>query len=198
MKNFFILTLLVMFTFSLFAKKVEIEVAKTIAKTHYVLQYEQIVGTTTETPTVLETYFLEKENATLIYIFNFKNGFAIVSADDAVVPILGFSLNGKYLEDNQPPAFIDLIEHYKNQINYAIKNQIKGSDETLSLWSFYTNSDNNRDSNCEIWPKFFIVNPLLTTTWNQNCYYNDKCPYDVKTPSYPVNYCNHVPNGCVA
>jgi hypothetical protein len=198
MKKFYILTLLVMFTFSLFAKKVEIEVAETIAKNYYVIQYEQIKGSTTETPSVLETLTQKKENKILIYIFNFRDGFTIVSADDAVVPILGFSLTGKYQEENQPPALIDLIQHYKDQIDYAIKNRIKGSDETLSLWSFYTNSDNNRDSNCEIWPKYFIVNPLLTTTWNQNCYYNDKCPYDVKAPSYPVNYCNHVPNGCVA
>lgn len=187
-----------MFAFSLFAKKVEIDVARTIAKNYYVLQYEQIKGTTTETPSDLETLVLKKENETLIYIFNFRDGFTIVSADDAVVPILGFSLTGKYIEKNQPPALIDLIEHYKDQIDYAIKSRIKGSDETLSLWSFYTNSDNNRDSNCKIWPKYFIVNPLLTTTWNQNCYYNAKCPYDVKAPSYPVNYCNHVPNGCVA
>lgn len=184
-----------MFTFSLFAKRVEIDVARTIAKNYYVLQYEQIKGTTTETPSDLETLVLKKGNETLIYIFNFKEGFTIVSADDAVVPILGFSLTGKYIEENQPPALIDLIQHYKEQIDYAIKNRIKGSDETLSLWSFYTNSDNNRDSNCEIWPKYFIINPLLATTWNQNCYYNDKCPYDVKAP---IGYCNHVPNGCVA
>jgi len=79
-----------MFAFSLFAKKVEIDVARTIAKNYYVLQYEQIKGTTTETPSDLETLVLKKENETLIYIFNFRDGFTIVSADDAVVPILGF------------------------------------------------------------------------------------------------------------
>jgi len=39
---------------------------------------------------------------------------------------------------------------------------------------------------------------LLTTTWDQNCYYNQKCPYDEQVPSEPKDYCNHVPNGCAA
>ncbi len=184
-----------MFTISLSANKVEIEIAKTVAINHYVLQYEQIKGTIIEAPSVLETFILEKENDPVIYIFNFEDGFTLISANDAVIPILGFSIEGKYIEENRPPALIDLIEHYKDQIDYAIKNVAKGSDETLYLWSFYSNPDNLKDSDCEIWPKHFIVYPLLTTRWDQTCYYNAKCPYDVQSAP---EYCNHVPNGCVA
>ncbi len=195
MKRFIILTPLVMLVFSLYAKKVEIENAKTVAKNHYVIQYEQIIGKTPEIPLILDITVLSKENETVIYIFNFEKGFTIVSADDAVVPILGYSFDGKYNEKNRPPALVDLIEHYKDQINYAIKNQVKSSDEILSLWSFYTNPDNLKDSECEIWPKYFFINSLLTTTWNQNCYYNDKCPYDIQSPP---GFCDHVPAGCTA
>jgi hypothetical protein len=39
------------------------------------------------------------------------------------------------------------------------------------------------------------VNPLLGTTWNQSCFYNELCPSD---PNAPYGYCGHVPVGCVA
>jgi len=198
MKKFFILTLAVMFTISLFAKKVDIENAKNIAKNHYVLTYENTMGKTIEYPTIMESFSLAKENETILYIFNFANGFSIVAADDAVIPVLGYSFEGKYNSEDQPPALIELMEHYKDQINYAIKNRLKSSEETRSQWSYYSNMENaNRDSDCEIWPKYLIKNPMLSTIWDQKCYYNDKCPYD----DYIVNQfccCSHVYTGCVA
>jgi len=195
MKKLISFTVVFILTINLYSEKVGIEIAKTIAKNHYVLQCEQINGVTSKTPSILETFVLEKENDSVVYIFNFENGFTLVSADDAVIPILGFSLDGKYNEENRPPAFIDLIEYYKNQISYAIINKYKGNEEILLLWSFYSEPENLKGNDCEIWPKYFIVNPLLSTRWNQNCYYNDKCPYDIHSP---YGYCYHVPNGCVA
>jgi hypothetical protein len=195
MKTLILLTSLVFLTISLFAKKVEISIAQTVAKNLYVLQYSLVNGDTIQLPTITETYILEKENETVIYVFNFKDGFAFISADDAVIPVLGFSLNGKYSEINKPPALRDLIEHYKNQIIYIIRNQFNGSEDVLYLWSLYSNPENRNGSSCQIWPKYFIVNPLLSTTWDQNCYYNQKCPLDLLSP---IGYCNHVPNGCVA
>lgn len=168
---------------------------KLLPKTIMLYSTNKSIGKTPEIPLILDITVLSKENETVIYIFNFEKGFTIVSADDAVVPILGYSFDGKYNEKNRPPALVDLIEHYKDQINYAIKNQVKSSDEILSLWSFYTNPDNLKDSECEIWPKYFFINSLLTTTWNQNCYYNDKCPYDIQSPP---GCCDHVFTGCVA
>ena len=39
---------------------------------------------------------------TLLYIFNVGGGFAIVAADDAVTPILGYSPNGHFNSQNIP------------------------------------------------------------------------------------------------
>lgn len=187
-----------MFTISLFAKKVDIENAKNIAKNHYVLTYENTMGKTIEYPTIMESFSLTKENETVIYIFNFDIGFSIVSADDAVIPILGYSFEGKFNTEDHPPALIELLEHYKDQINYAINNNLETSEETQFQWSYYSNMENAKEgSECEIWPKYLNKNPMLSTIWEQKCYYNDKCPYD----DYIVTAmccCSHVWAGCVA
>ena len=196
MKKLITLTLAVLISFSLFAKKVEIEEAKIIAKNHYSLLYELIKGNTIENLLIVESFTLTKDNEIVIYIFNFENGFTLVSATDVVSPVLGYSFEGKYKEENQPPAFIDLIEHYKSQISLAIKTKLESTDETISEWEFYSNPENLRSyGKCGFWPKYFSVNPLLTTLWNQNRWYNAKCPYDIRS----CDSCNdHVFAGCVA
>ena len=196
MKKLSILTLTVLISFSLFAKKVEIEEAKNVAKNYYSLQFEKIKGETIENLLILESFTLTKENDEVIYVFNFENGFVLVSSDDIATPVLGFSFEGKYTDNDQPPAFIEMLEHYKNQISYALENNLKRTSEIISEWEFFSNPENLKGyGECRIWPKFFVKNPLLTTTWNQDCYYNAKCPYDSQSPP---GYCNHVPNGCVA
>ena len=51
----------------------------------------------------------------LFYVFNAddNNGFVIVSGDDNLTPILGYSTSNNYSEINIPPAFKKLLEKYK-------------------------------------------------------------------------------------
>ena len=44
----------------------------------------------------------QQEGDTLFYVFNVGGGFAIVAADDAVTPILGYSPNGHFNSQNIP------------------------------------------------------------------------------------------------
>lgn len=118
------------------------------------------------------------------------------SADDLVEPVLGFSLENSYIGKDIPPALVDFLAHYKEQIGYAIKEQIKSDEKILVKWEFLSDVKNLKDyENCEIWPKYFSRSPMLTTTWDQNRYYNHLCPYDTQSPA---GYDNHVPAGCVA
>ena len=57
---------------------------------------------------------------TVYYVFNFsgKNGFVIVAADERAYPILGYSFNGNYTIDNQPPAFSAWMECRKKEISF--------------------------------------------------------------------------------
>ena len=51
------------------------------------------------------------------YIINIREtGFAIVAADDRVYPLLGYSFNHYYSENNHPIQFSDMLEFFKKQI----------------------------------------------------------------------------------
>ncbi|MDZ7741569.1 MAG: C10 family peptidase [Bacteroidota bacterium] len=195
MKKLFIILMIIALSVNLLAEKVDVDKAKVIAKDYYSFQLNNITGEALSDPELKETFTIKNLNDTLFYVFNFESGFTIVSAEDLVPPILGFSVEGLFSVENQPPGLADLFEHYKNQIIWARSNLTEQSEEVYEKWQSLHNLKNRSYGTCEIWPKTYAVNPILTTTWNQACYYNDKCPYDTKAP---LGYCNHVPNGCVA
>jgi len=113
-----------LFSFAL-ADTISIETAKEVAKNLY---YERSVLPYSEFE-ILDEYFTEKINdIDLIYIFNFEPpGHVMVSSDDRVVPILGYSYEHNYSLENHPPALDWLINDYKHQIKEAIDNDIKAN-----------------------------------------------------------------------
>ena len=144
---------MVVLSFNLFAKKVEIEKAKLVAKNYYYLQLEQLKGIKIEKENLKfsQAFEIKHESNLVFYIFNIENGFVIVSADDLVEPILGFSIENRYSGKDLPPALVDLLAHYKEQISYAIKEQIKSDEKILQKWEFLTDIENMKDyGNCEI------------------------------------------------
>ncbi|MCK9411082.1 MAG: C10 family peptidase [Prolixibacteraceae bacterium] len=125
---------------------------------------------------------------TLYYVLNdtINKGFIIVSADKRVWPILGYSLDGKFSESNQPPAFIDWMEQRKQEIAHIKKNNLPIDDKTTQEWDKLSSSNSNSSLETT------LVEPLLQTTWDQGCYYNSLCPSDIN------GKCGHVWTGCVA
>ncbi len=125
------------------------------------------------------------------YIFAGDNnkGFVIVSGDDAVKPILGYSTESSVNINNLPPAFRKWMENNKKQIVYAKTHSTSATPEITTMWdNYFTNtfvSDNSRSSNS--------VNPLCTTTWDQQPYYNEGCPYDAANTTN-----QHAVTGCPA
>jgi len=118
------------------------------------------------------------------YTFTFNSGgFVIVAADDASLPILGYSFENGMPEEITNPATKEWLESYSQEINNIISARLSNR-ETLEQWDKIRNGNfpsPTRD-----------VNPLLTTTWDQGCFYNVLCPYDASGP------CQHVYTGCVA
>jgi len=125
------------------------------------------------------------------YIFNVNNnnGFVIVSADDRIIPILGYSLSGNYSEnDEMPPAYVEWMNHYKEQIIYLKSNNLLKTSKTInSNWLKYTAKHTLKSTTVND-----EVSPLVSTTWSQECYYNNLCPEDNN------GYCGHAEVGCVA
>lgn len=113
------------------------------------------------------------EERTIFYVFNLDNvGFVIVSGDDTVIPILGYSDQGIFHSDNMPPAFQKWLEGYKNEIIYVVSNDIKATEEITKQWDLQminksAKSTLNTNS----------VAPLLQLIqWGQSPYYNTLCP----------------------
>ncbi len=125
-----------------------------------------------------------KDNITTFYVFIFgENGFVIISADDAVKPLLGYSTDNPFAKGNKSPSAESWLERYNKEIKYIIDNNFDNS-LTKGEWDKVLSNKFNESK--------LAVNPLLTTTWNQDCYYNLLCPAATGGP------CGRVYAGCVA
>jgi len=140
--------------------------------------------------TSLDLAFTKTVNGQPVYyIFNVnKNeGFVIISAEDNVYPVLGYSFNGSYTGQNGPESenFNYWMKNYSDQIIYARENSLQADAFISSTWNELLKSIATVKS-------FDDVNPLLTTFWDQGTYYNSLCPSASGGPG------GHVYTGCVA
>lgn len=134
------------------------------------------------------SYLVKDQGIDLFYVFNINGdkGFVLVSATDQVIPVLGYSFEGNYKQDNQPEAVQSWINGYKQQIASAISLNLPADEATSTQWKKYTQDGFTAEKS------MLSVNPLLTTNWDQGCYYNSLCP------AAAGGDCNHVWVGCVA
>ncbi len=119
-------------------------------------------------------------NEALYYVFNVNenDGFVIVSADDAAIPVLGYSNTGSYVAENLPPQLSYWMDSYKQQIVSIKANNLPSALEAKNQWQSYRNSissSNNIGARTN-GTLAAIVGPLLKTNWDQAPYYNDLCP----------------------
>jgi hypothetical protein len=125
------------------------------------------------------------EERTMFYMFNVDNvGFVIVSGDDTVIPILGYSDQGNFHSDNMPPAFQKWLEGYKNEIIYVVNNDIKATEDINKQWSI---QNTNKNSNSTFSTN--AVAPLIQTHWDQSPYVNALCPFDNTYSEQTVTGC---------
>ena len=85
-------------------------------------------------------------------------GFVIVSGDDALPEVLGYTENGDYDENNMAPFLKWYLEYYGNLVEAA---QEAGAGKMTQPSYATTRTE---------------VSPLLTTHWHQSSPYNDLCP----------------------
>lgn len=133
------------------------------------------------------TTYYTSQDVPAFYVFNAPNGFVMVSADDCATPILGYSDESQFIVEDLPVQFEEYFQHFVEQIQYGIENQLVADETIARQWELV------KSIGCVTELKgTTVVTPLLTDTWNQNCYYNNLCPTD---PSGP---CGHVYAGCAA
>jgi hypothetical protein len=119
---------------------------------------------------------------TAFYIFAGTDGkgFVIVSADDCVPPILGYSTTSRFVTEHMPAHIKGWLNGYERQIRHYQKIAVHNSQSTEAWSNDYADQ-----------PQHTAVSPLLTTSWDQDPYYNNLCPYS----SY---YGERTVTGCVA
>jgi hypothetical protein len=181
----------------LFAKKVDVNQAKQVATNFYSEKYNAFHRTSLQPVSVDETFEIKDNSATAtIYIFNMNNnGFVIVAANDIVSPVLGYSFEGRYDEQNLSPEFTYWINNYKTQISSVVSAQLSSTPQVDAEWARLNKTSAAFTSSKDILSTT-SVGPLCESTWDQVCCYNALCPSDATTAS--ANICHHAVTGCVA
>lgn len=182
-KTLFLMLMLALFVGQLIASPVDVNRARQLGtkyvQSHSARQVAELTLAYTE---------MTEMGTPAVYVFNFDNGFVLVSADDVARPILAFSDEESVTPDLMPDGFAYYLRFYARQIAYAQQNNLEPELEVASEWMHVSRDgfeNDNRSTRGD-------VSPLLTTNWNQDSPYNAYCPTGGGGPG------GHAYAGCVA
>jgi hypothetical protein len=104
------------------------------------------------------------------YVFGTESSFVIISADDCVEPVLGYSAENPFGTEKMPENLFWWLKGYDEQIADAAKSGQKATSEVAQQWKDLS-SGNTSKAQSEV-----IVGPLIQTKWKQQSPYNTLCP----------------------
>ncbi len=115
--------------------------------------------------------------APLYYVFNVNTdkGFVIVSAQDALSPVIGYSAEGSWVMPLPGTNIYYWMQKTGAQAEYVMTNNIRQTNRIAAEWSDYSGDASPS-------PRFKRpqapqqVAPLCQSLWNQSPYYNALCP----------------------
>jgi hypothetical protein len=116
-----------------------------------------------------------------LYIFSRGDnaGFVIVSGDDCLPEVLGYTETGNFVESEMPPALLEWIAGYASLIQKA---QEAGAPSRASVRSVAN----------KVKASWTDIATLVPTHWHQSSPYNDACPRRASDPN------SRCATGCVA
>jgi Peptidase C10 family/Spi protease inhibitor/Secretion system C-terminal sorting domain len=178
-KIYLIFSLLLVFATFLIAKPVDEQTAQQVAVNFYStrLAGQSAINGITAILALREQVVMLNNQATekptvLYYVFDINSqGFVIVSGDDNLIPIIGYSTEGTFPIEQMPIHVAKWFQQYKTEIRYIIENDIKAEAEIVQKWKKLLSNDVQTTEN-----SLLGVDPLLTTKWNQSPYFNALCP----------------------
>lgn len=189
-----LVSLMLMVCLSINAQKVNLEDAKVVSKNFMT----EMTGRNNFETTDFQLIHTEKDEKgnELFYRFQIKDkGFIVVSAIDLATPVLAFSLEDNFGEDNISKDYF--LQKYKEEF-VILKQNPELAKNSHAAWKHYQSAEFN--------PKQRVksadpgVQPLLTTAWSQTKYYNADCPFDSRpdTIGGTASRDNRTLVGCVA
>lgn len=117
-----------------------------------------------------------------------EKGFMIVSATDLATPVLAYSLESNFKTGTGADLY---CSKYQKQLSY-VKQHPSTALATANMWKTYASDNFQMSPRTKGTP---CIEPLVTTTWTQEKYYNTYCP---KSSSQKWDWDCRVPVGCVA
>lgn len=184
MKKFFVFSFILILVGQLGAQRVSQSQASQVCQ-RFLIEKNQLKAS--ENFRLSEVY-TQDNGETALYRFQLPEvGFVVVSASMTTPPVLAYAFDQNF---EMIPPVSEMFRLYKLEIATAEKSQWPAKPEAAAAWNRYLADEftPKKDRGTE-------VGPLLTSTWNQNKFYNTYCPWDAASGEY---YDNRVPNGCVA
>ena len=158
-----------------FAKPVDSSTARRVAETY--MAANGMKDVTALVDITSQTSFSE------FYVFAAEDGgFILVSADDCVIPVLGYSVTSRFETKDIPENIQGWLDGYEQEIRWWKQQNNQGA-EAASQWEMLLDGT---------MPPMLLttaVSPLMTTTWNQEPYYNNLCPYHSASGQRSVTGC---------
>ena len=141
---------------------------------------------TGHTPDIHLIDYADRGSFTHFYVFGNDNCFVIVSTNDRVTPIIGYSTENAFGQSAMPDNVFGWLKAYDDEVGMAISRHMNATEEIASEWSRLLSGNGleplSRTS----------VSPLLLTTWDQTQPYNNLCPSTSGGPG------GHAYAGCMA
>ena len=125
--------------------------------------------------------FVEKAEFPNFYVFGNERCFVIIAGDDAVHPVLGYSTNGGFGNEEMCNEVRDWLKSYDDQIALVKTDRLAATEEILSEWNDLMNGRG-------LEPKSrTVVSPLIRTKWShKRVPFNNLCP---EAPNGPGGHC---------
>ena len=181
MKKFMMGLVALMVSVTLMAERVSIEDATLVA--NHFMNSAATSSLKKATPAKRMVHkAVAEENLYYIYQNADGEGWVIVAADDAVMPILAYSETGTFRTDNMPVNIRKWMGKYNNFIRKIEDDGVVASTETQAEWKALRNGARKSTAAA-------VVGPLVKTTWDQDSPFNDLCPGSGTSKAY---------TGCVA
>ncbi len=130
---------------------------------------------------------------TEFYVFAAADGgFVLVSADDCVIPVLGYSTTSKFETKSIPENVRGWLDDYEKEIRIhkdlqarrgVLGTSSEAQGDVVRQWQML------QHGTMPPMPLLTSVSPLISTTWNQSPLYNNLCPLDNNSGDRSVTGC---------
>jgi len=163
-----------------FAQTTDKSDAQKVAKNFYYEREKPFKNISYDNIEIINYHQKTVNNKIVYHVFDIKDGgFIIVSGSYKVKPVLAYSFDSPYNDNDIPDNFKAWMEYYERQIIYVEENNITASKESTSEWERLKDADINQ---LKDFSKQKAILPLLSSQWNQSNYYNGMCPVDAAGP----------------